>query len=198
MFTGIIQELGIIRQRRVRGGVITLSVQAPKTAAKVIPLESVAIHGVCLTVVTRSADSLMFEMIPETQHLTTLGSLAVGDQVNIEPSLAMTDRLNGHFVFGHVDGLGRIVRRRLVKGELILEVSLPRSLGKFVVAKGPITVDGVSLTVGERPSATSFTIHLIPETLRRTTLRALKVGAHVNLEVDYLAKLVAQQLCRRP
>ena len=189
MFTGIVQEMGTVSRIQRANGVVRLTVDAPKTAATVHPLESVAVNGVCLSGVARRSPSLAFEMIAETQRLTTLGALRAGERVNLEPSLRLSDRLNGHLVFGHVDGIGTVTARRQLSGETVLQIAVPRRLGSYLVSKGPVTLDGISLTVGRVPTASSFTVHLIPETLRQTTLAGRHAGARVNVEVDYFAKL---------
>ena len=190
MFTGIVQEIGAVTRLARSRGVLELSVQAPGLAARLRPMESVAVNGVCLTVVAARTPELVFELIPETRSLTTLGGLRRGDAVNLEPSLTLADRLNGHVVLGHVDGVGRISRRREARGERMLDIRVDRHLAAWLVPKGPVALDGVSLTVGSRVTASGFTVHLIPETLRRTTLQERRAGDRVNLEVDYLAKLV--------
>ena len=194
MFTGLIQELGTVARLERGREVVRLAIQAPKTALRVQRVESVAVHGVCLSVVDIRLHTLIFEVIPETLRLTTLGALRAGSRVHLEPSLSVSDRLNGHILFGHVDGLGIVVRRRQRPGELALDIRVPPALRKFLVPKGPVAVDGVSLTVGEAPTASTFSIHLIPETLRLTTVGAKQVGDRVNLELDYFAKLVQQLL----
>ena len=133
-------------------------------------------------------------MIPETQKLTSLGGLRQGSRVNVEPSLRLMDRLNGHVVLGHVDSVGVIARQKSLPGEVILTIRVGKDLRRCLVPKGPITVDGVSLTVGLRLTRDTFTIHLIPETLKRTTLHMLAAGDKVNIEIDYLAKLTHQFL----
>lgn len=192
MFTGIIQELGTVVRMDRRQGVVRLVVQAPKAAERVGPMESVAVNGTCLTVVSANAGTLAFDMIPETQSGTALNRLRPGARVHIEPSLSLADRLGGHILLGHVDGVGTIVKRRQLPGELVLEVRAPLDVRRFLVPKGPVAVDGISLTIGKRLTRSSFTVHLIPETLRRTTLREKRPGDRVNIEVDYLAKLVHQ------
>ncbi len=195
MFTGIIQELGTVERLQRAHGLARLTIRAPKTTAKVERLESIAVNGVCLTAVQASNGLLVFELIPETQRLTTLGRLRQGDRVHLEPSLTLSDRLNGHVLLGHVDGLGTVATRRQVSGELALGIRVVDGrLPSVLVPKGPVAVDGVSLTVGQRLGRSVFTVHLIPETLRQTTLGDLKVGDRVNLELDYLAKLVRQWL----
>ena len=176
---------------------VRLAVHAPKTAGKVQRLASVAVNGACLSVVSIGQASLCFDVIPETLRLTTLGGLRRGDRVNLEPSLLITDRLSGHVVFGHVDGVGIITKRKALAGELVLEIRTPPTLRACLVPKGPVTVDGVSLTVGRSLGERTFSIHLIPETLRQTTLGSRKAGDRVNLEMDYFAKLIQQFLRSR-
>lgn len=197
MFTGIIRELGTVERLERRNGLVRLRVYAPKTAATVARLESVAINGVCLSAVDVRGQTLMFELIRETQALTALEALRRGDRIHVEPSLTLTDRLSGHVLLGHVDGVGTVVRRREQAGQLTLEIRVPASLAAFLTPKGPVAVDGVSLTVGRAVRGGRFTVHLIPETLRQTTLGERYPGDRVNLEVDYLAKLVHQFTRRR-
>lgn len=192
MFTGIIREVGTVLRRERRGGLIRLAVGAPATAARIEPLESVAVNGVCLSVVQVRHGTLFFEVIPETQQLTTLHGLRAGARVNLEPSLSVADRLGGQLLFGHVDGMGRVVRSRQLAGERVLEIRVSPALSRFLVPKGPVAVDGVSLTVGRLLTLAAFTVHLIPETLRHTTLSVRKAGDSVNVELDYVAKLVWQ------
>jgi riboflavin synthase len=194
MFTGIVREIGTVTRVKRGSGIIRLAVQAPRIAALVQPMESIAVNGVCLTVVAARAGVFDVEMIPQTQRLTSLPSLRAGMRLNLEPSLGMTDRFNGHVVLGHVDGVGRVRARRQIKGELILEIGIERRLRAYLVPKGPVAVDGVSLTVGSVLTQASFRIHLIPETLRRTTLAQRQLGDGVNIEIDYFAKLVRQVL----
>jgi riboflavin synthase alpha subunit len=194
MFTGIIQEIGTVVRVARKQGITRLTIQAPKIAARVQPLDSVAVSGACLTVVQARQGTLGFEVIEETRGLTRLGSLRPGERVNLEPSLSLSDRLGGHVVFGHVDGTGTIISRRQRGGELVLEIRVSPALRRFLVPKGPVAVDGISLTVGARVTRSTFTIHLIPETLRQTTLRNAAVGRRVNVEIDYFAKLIHQFL----
>ena len=197
MFTGIIQELGTVAALERARGLVRVTVHAPATASRVRRLESVAVNGVCLSVVTRRQHTLVFELIPETQRLTTLVGLRAGRQVNLEPSLTLADRLGGQILFGHVDGLGRVVGRQQRAGEVVLEIRVARDLRNVLVPKGPVALDGVSLTVGRTLTASTFTVHLIPETVRQTTLKDCAVGDTVNVELDYLAKLVWQFLTSR-
>jgi len=190
MFTGIIQELGLVERVQRSRAIDRLTIDAPKTAARVGAGESVAINGACLTVVRVHEGRFTFEMIPQTRRLTNLGALAAGARVNVEPSLTLADRLGGHLVLGHVDGLATVSRRARVAAGEALEVRVPRTLGRYLVLHGPIALDGVSLTVGDKPAPTRCVVYLIPETRARTTLALRRAGDVVNLEVDYFAKLV--------
>lgn len=194
MFTGIIQELGTVVGVKRSAGLVRLSISGPKTAARVARLESVAVNGVCLTAIHVTQHTMVFEVIQETQSGTTLGTLRSGGRVHLEPSLLVSDRLNGHLLFGHVDGLGTVVKRRELPSELVLTIRVAPTLRKYLVPKGPIAIDGVSLTVGALSPPSAFTIHLIPETLRQTTLHAKRLGDCVNIELDYFAKLMWQFL----
>jgi len=192
MFTGIVQELGtVVAVERARS-IARLSVHAPKTASELLAGESVAINGVCVSIVQVRQGAMTFEMIPETRRLTNLGKLSVGARVNVERSLTLSDRLNGHLVLGHVDGVGQVIRRGNTAGQVVLEIRIARALRRYLVPKGPVAVDGVSLTVDDRISQTTFSVFLIPETLHKTTLGSRRVGDLVNIEVDYFAKLIAQ------
>ena len=193
MFTGIIKELGTVVAMRRAGGVIRLRIHAPKTASGLALGESVAINGVCLSVVRVRQGALDFEVIPETRRLTNLGTLSNGTRVNVEPSLTLSDRLNGHLVLGHVDGVGRIVRCHRKAGNVALGIRIPSALRRYLVPKAPIAVDGVSLTVGAKPTPTMFSVFLIPETMHKTTLGFRRIGDLVNIEIDYFAKLITQR-----
>lgn len=189
MFTGIVQEIGTVVRLARAGDIARLIIAAPAIAGRLGLGESVAVNGVCLSVVRVGQGTLAFEIVPETQRLTTLGRLRAGSRVNVEPSLRLCDRLNGHLVLGHVDGTGRITRLRRRGEHVAMEMRIPAALGRYCVAKGPIAVDGVSLTIGSRRSGTDLEIYLIPDTLRKTIFGERRVGDAVNVEVDYVAKL---------
>lgn len=190
MFTGIVQELGTVETVRRAGGLVRLDIRAPQTSRGLAVGESVAVNGVCLSVVRSRAGWLTFEAIVETAWLTNLGALKAGARVNLERSLTLSDRLNGHLVLGHVDGQGQVMRRHDAAGQVSLDVRIERRWSPYLVSKGSVAVDGVSLTVGARPSPTMMRLFLIPETLRNTTLGARRAGDAVNVELDYLAKLI--------
>jgi len=196
MFTGIIQEIGAVQALQRADGLLRLTIYAPKTASLVRPGESVSINGVCVSPVRVRQGALTVEVIPETRRLTNLGALAKGAPVNVEPSLTLSDRLSGHLVLGHVDGVGRIVQRKRQTGQITLRIRLDRTLRRSIVPKAPIAIDGVSLTIGERLSPTTFSVFLIPETLQKTVLGGRRVGELVNIEIDYFAKLIAQWRAR--
>jgi len=171
-----------------------LRVEAPRLAPSLSPGDSVAINGVCQTVVRLSAGGV-FEVIAvgETLRRTTLGALAPGDPVNLELALRVGDRLGGHWVNGHVDSVSQVREIRRSGADLAVRIGLPEELARYVVVKGSIAIDGVSLTVGE-VEAGSFTVYIIPETAGRTLFGKYRPGTRVNLEVDILAKYVERLL----
>jgi len=191
MFTGIVREIGTVLSIEREGGVDRLTIHAPKASAGLSPSESVAINGVCLSVVKARKGALQFDVVPETRRLTNLGKLAPGTHVNVEPSLALRERVNGHLVLGHVDGLGQIVSREEQEGQLELEIRVDRTIRQYLVPKASVAVDGVSLTVGHRLLPNLFSVFLVPDTIKKTTLGQRNVRDLVNIEADYLAKLVA-------
>ena len=189
MFGGLIAHLGTVASIDAdpRGG-IRLRVEAPDAVAEgVAPKDSVAISGVCLTVVEHDAGSMTFDVVPETLERSALGALAPGSRVNVELSLRLGDRLGGHFVYGHVDATATIRSKEAEGQGHRLAIELPPSLGRFVVEKGYIAVDGVSLTVAAVGDGV-FEIALIPETSARTTLGRKGAGDPVNLEIDPIAR----------
>jgi len=190
MFTGIVEELGRVVDLSPRGGVHRLTVAASSVLDELPIGGSIAVNGVCLTAVTVDSDRLTVEVIQETLRRSNLGDLRVGAAVNLERPLRAGGRLDGHWVQGHVDGVARVLGRRADgRGSERIEIELPVDLARYVVPKGSIAVDGISLTVGE-VTARSFAVYLIPHTLQVTTMGRRAVGARLNLEVDILAKYV--------
>ncbi len=191
MFTGIIQTVGRLRSRtRVRGGTV-VTVEGSFTDLALG--ESVAVDGVCLTVTSKTPGGFTADASAETLAKTTLGSLAVGARVNLERALALGERLGGHIVAGHVDGVGTVSARERVDTAEKVTVDLPVELLKFVAVKGSVAVDGVSLTVnGVGPK--SFEVMLVPYTQGQTALGDRPVGGRVNIEVDVLARYVARAM----
>ena len=152
--------------------------------------ESVSVNGCCLTVERRSGRQIAFRLLPETVHVSTLGRLRVGDPVNLERSLKVGDRLGGHLMLGHVDGRGTVVARAQKGRSQTLEIEIPSALAGFLIPKGSIGLDGVSLTLDPKIQKGRVKIHLIPHTARATTLGGKPVGSRVNVEVDLIAKLL--------
>lgn len=201
MFTGIIEEIGEITVIAPSGDGWRLTVRAPKAAADAVHGESIAVSGVCLTVVGSTADTFDADVMKQTLDVAALGDAAVGTRVNIEKAMPVGARLGGHIVQGHVDGVGEIVDVRPGAAWSVLRISLPADLAPLVVDKGSISVDGTSLTVSavSAPGAASawFEVSLIPETLTATTLGSRAVGDRVNLETDILARHVERLLAFR-
>jgi riboflavin synthase len=193
MFTGIVQEIGGVVS--VEGGTdgVRLRIEAPRTAPTVPLGGSVAIDGCCLTVEAIDGGALVFHAVPETVARSTVGLLARGSEVNVEPALRANDPLGGHYVQGHVDGTGT-VRSVVPEGEgARVTFEAPPTILRYCVEKGSIVVAGVSLTIADLGD-TTFGVALIPHTLSETTLGSLVPGARVNLEVDVLAKYVERLL----
>lgn len=180
MFTGIVETTGAVRER----GRDRIVVEPRRALAGVRVGESVSVDGVCLTVERTAGTRLLFRLLPETVRASTLGELKVGARVNLERSLRAGDRLGGHLLLGHVDGRGTVAARRQSGSSVTLELQIPSSLSSLLVPKGPVAVDGVSLTLGTDCSS----IHLVSHTLSATTLGQKRAGARVNLEVDPVAK----------
>lgn len=188
MFSGIVEEVGRIASARRRDRLLALDVEWKEAGRGVKVGDSVAINGVCLTVTANQARRFSFDIIPETLAKTNLGMLPIGAAINIERSLRLGDRVGGHFVLGHVDGLAEIRRRGDDGKSTLLEIEPPPSVHQLFVPKGFVALNGVSLTVVE-VSERSFTVALIPQTKRVTNLGSVEVGDLLNIEVDYLAKL---------
>jgi riboflavin synthase len=189
MFTGIVRERGrvVAAERGENGRGVSLRIEAPATAAASTPGDSVSVAGCCLTATVVENGSIEFEAVPETIARSNLGQLAAGAEVNLEPALRVGDALGGHFVQGHVDGLGRVRSFERDGDGARLRLELGPDLLRFCVEKGSLTVDGVALTVATLGDD-GVEIALVPFTLRETTLSALEPGDEVNVEADLLAK----------
>lgn len=201
MFTGIIEEIGEITAIAPSGDGWRLTVRAPKAASDAVHGESIAVGGVCLTVVGSTADTFDADVMKQTLDVSALADAIVGARVNIEKAMPVGARLGGHIVQGHVDGTGEVLEVRPGDEWRVLRISLPADLAPLVVGKGSITVAGTSLTVSavSDPGAPDpwFEVSLIPETLTATTLGALAPGERVNLETDILARHVERLLAFR-
>ena len=201
MFTGIVEELGEVVAVDDLGDAARLTVRGPQVTGGVANGDSIAVSGVCLTVSSHSGDTFTADVMRETLIRSSLGALAPGAAVNLERSVRLADRLGGHLVQGHVDGTGTIASRTPAEHWEVVRITAPPGLNRYVVEKGSIAVDGISLTIvsaGEDQDAGKnagwFEVSLIPETLKRTTLGTKQPGEPVNLEVDVIAKYVEKLL----
>ncbi|WP_433138410.1 riboflavin synthase [Actinomadura nitritigenes] len=193
MFTGIVEELGEIVAVEAEGDSAVLTIRGPLVTEDAVHGASIAVNGVCLTVVDVKDGTFTADAMKETLDRSSLGALEPGSKVNLERPVRLSDRLGGHLVQGHVDGVGTILSRQPGERWDVVTVSLPAPLARYVVGKGSITVDGISLTVVEA-GADRFGVALIPTTLSLTTLGHKKPGDPVNLEVDVVAKYVERML----
>lgn len=201
MFTGIVEELGrVVEVTRLAGDSARVVISGPTVTSDARPGDSIAVNGVCLTAVTLDGGTFSADVMAETLTRSSLGSLEPGDPVNLERPMSAEGRFGGHIVQGHVDGVGRIRARRSSENWEVVEIDLPPALARYLVEKGSITVDGVSLTVVEVLDDPSpwFSVSLIPTTLAGTTLGTREVGEPVNLEVDVIAKYVERLATVRP
>ena len=194
MFTGIVEEVGTVRELTRRGDVTRLAVGAAVACEGSDPGASVAVNGVCLTVVARVAGELVFELGPETLTRTALGRLASGQRVNLERPLRLGGALGGHLVLGHVDGIGTVETVTRVESTARVRIALgDPGLAPLLIPQGSVAVDGVSLTVAAL-TGTTFEVMLIPHTLMATTLDGLVAGQAVNIETDVIGKYVVRSL----
>jgi riboflavin synthase len=208
VFTGIVEELGEVVALEERQGSARLTVRGPRVTCDAARGDSIAINGVCLTVTGTSDGQFTADVMGETLHRSSLGALRPGSQVNLERPMRLDGRLGGHIVQGHVDGTGTILERRSAGHWQVVRIAVPPGLVRYVVEKGSVAIDGVSLTVsalsgagaaggaaGDRGSQPGWIeVSLIPETLERTTLGSKQAGEVVNLEVDMIAKYVERLL----
>ncbi|HWG10522.1 MAG TPA: riboflavin synthase [Rhodanobacteraceae bacterium] len=197
MFTGIVQCTGTLARSEPRGGDLRLFFVAPKLdLSDVASGDSIAVSGCCLTVVAVDGSELAFDVSNETLSMTTLGALKTGEAVNLEKALRLSDRLGGHLVSGHVDGLARLVSIEPDARSLRWQLEAPPALARYLAAKGSVCLDGVSLTVNAVEGA-RFSVNLIPHTVQATTFNDRRPGDALNLEVDMMARYI-ESLCARP
>ena len=188
MFTGIVRDTGTIKRIDERGGDLRLTITSPNIAWQELDDgESIAVNGVCLTAVRLNRDGFVTDVSTETLGVTTLGELATGSRVNLEPSLRLGDTMGGHIVSGHVDCVGEVLNIRSEARSVRLEIGVPRDFTRYIATKGSITVDGVSLTVNAVSDET-FEVNIIPHTADVTIVRDYQAGTRVNVEVDMLAR----------
>jgi riboflavin synthase len=195
MFTGIIEDKGKVIRLEHRGQEKKLTLELPINLTEVQLGDSININGVCLTIVEKRGQTIVLDLSSETLQKTVLGELKEGDQVNFERALKLTDRLGGHIVTGHIDGIGVITEKRKEGDFLQLKIRIPKLVSRYVVQKGSIAIDGISLTVNECEDE-EIEMTLIPYTLKKTTLIDKKVGDLVNVETDILGKYVEKMMSR--
>jgi riboflavin synthase len=198
MFTGIVQAVGNVASVQAAGGDLRLGIDAGALAQRVEAArlavgESIAVNGVCLTVVESAGGRFLADVSRETLELTTLGRLRVGDAVNLEAALRVGDPLGGHLMSGHVDGVAEVTGVQDEARSLRVRISAPQALARFIAPKGSVALDGVSLTVNE-VEGRQFGVNLIPHTVGQTTFARLAPGSQLNLEVDLLARYVQRAL----
>jgi riboflavin synthase len=194
MFTGIIQSVGQVRRLEPRGGDVRLTIGSGKLVLTGASLgDSIAVNGVCLTAVNLAADAFAADVSRETLSLTTLGGLAPGSPVNLEPALTLSTPLGGHLVSGHVDGVGQVLERSEDARSVRLRIAAPPELARYIAHKGSICVDGVSLTVNAVDGA-CFALNIVPHTLDETIIAGYRTGTRVNLEVDLIARYLERLL----
>ncbi len=189
MFTGIIEEIGKIKSSKKAGNSIALSLDASLVLEDVKLGDSIAVNGVCLTVTSFTKTSFTADVMPETMTRTNLGSLKNGSRVNMERALRVGDRLGGHMVSGHIDGFGEVVGTKHDDNAIWVTISAPTNILKYIIEKGSIAIDGISLTVAYVDDKV-FKVSIIPHTQDETTLVSLKTGTKVNLENDLTAKYI--------
>ena len=197
MFTGIIEEVGHVKSLHRGAKSFTLEVEAEKVLEGTLVGDSIATNGVCLTVTSLTGHGFTADVMPETVSRTALGELVSGSPVNLERALSLQTRLGGHIVSGHIDGTGRIADRRQDDTALWLTIECDSKLLRYIIEKGSVTLQGVSLTVA-RVDERSFAVSLIPHTQAATTLHQAKVGDLVNIENDIIAKYVEKLLGKAP
>src|SRR5690625_4289938 len=192
MFTGIVEEIGEIhRIEEISEQAVQLTIQAKNVLEDVNIGDSIAVNGICLTVTSFKASTFQVDVMPETIKATSLARLTAGSHVNLERSLQAQDRFGGHFVTGHVDGVGKIIRKEKLENAIYYDIKIPSELTHYLILKGSVAVDGISLTVFNIDiTKNTFTISLIPHTVSVTILGMKEVGDIVNIECDLLAKHV--------
>jgi riboflavin synthase len=196
MFTGIIQAKGNVSAMERRGGDMQLSIRCEDMPWSSYDIgESISVNGVCLTAIALHDDGFDTDVSVETLNVTALGKLGVGDAVNLEPSLALGDRLGGHLVSGHVDCVGKVARVESDARSICLTIEIAPEIARYVAKKGSITVDGVSLTVNE-VSGNSFEVNVIPHTAEATIIGDYSVGTTANIEVDLLARYIERLIAK--
>ena len=189
MFTGLIETIGRVTACERRGAAAVLTVTTALPVAEIAVGDSVAVNGACLTMTAQRETALTFDVSPETLTTTTIGSLRSGNSVNLERALRLGDRMGGHIVTGHIDCIGRLTRMNETSGNRVLEFTLPTDYARYLIHKGSVAINGISLTVN-KVTPDGFSVNIIPLTQASTTLDKLKVGDDVNIETDIIGKYV--------
>ena len=197
MFTGLIQAIGRVTAIEHQESSVRLAISSAEIATQIAQGDSVSVNGACLTVISFDKSQFAVDVMAQTLKLTTTGALEVGSEVNLELATRAADRLGGHIVQGHVDGVAEVVAISTDSQWTRMDISIPKALMKYVVAQGSICLEGVSLTVGElNDPADQISVWLIPETLANTNLSQKQIGDSLNIEVDVLAKYVERLIAR--
>lgn len=193
MFTGIVEDIGTVKTLQSDRQSMKITVISKKMVEDVKLGDSIAVNGVCLTVIHFTEQELTMDVMPETVSATNLQQLAIGDPVNLERAMSANSRFGGHFVSGHVDGVGKVVRKRPLANAVYIDIELSKELTSFCIPKGSITIDGTSLTLFHVEN-NSVTVSLIPHTYKETILGKKKIGELVNVETDLVGKYILHQL----
>ncbi|HEY6871586.1 MAG TPA: riboflavin synthase [Geobacteraceae bacterium] len=193
MFTGLIEAVGKVAGIERHGASARLAVEAPFPPAEIALGDSIAVNGVCLTVVEKGGGTFVFDTSPETVERTAFRRMNRGARVNLERALRLSDRLGGHIVTGHVDCVAVVTERREVSGNIVFAFRVPSEFGRYLAAKGSVAIDGISLTVNN-VAADGFTVNVIPHTAAQTTLQERKAGDEVNIETDIIGKYLERLL----
>lgn len=196
MFTGIIEEVGVVKGLERRVASARLTVKAHTVCQDLKVGDSVAVNGACLTVVKLDRHSISFDVMEETLKVTNLGKIKIAQKVNLERALKLGDRLSGHLISGHINGMGRLVTKQASGRNLVLRIATSIDIMRYLIPKGSVAVDGISLTIVDL-GKNYFTAHIIPHTLKMTNLDSKKVGDMLNLEIDLLGKFVHKYLAER-
>lgn len=187
MFSGIVEELGEVKNISRRGNITLLEIKAVKVLEGARIGDSISVNGACLTVTDKKEGKLIFEAMPQTLEITNLGLLRISSKVNLERSLKIGDRLSGHFVTGHIDCMGTIRKKSYSSGNLYFEIAVPAKFIGYILTKGSVALDGISLTIVDKKSG-NLRVYIIPHTLKNTTLGFKGPSDKVNVEFDILAK----------
>jgi len=196
MFTGIVKEVGRIKKISKRSDLWEIGLYSEKVYSQVARGGSVSVNGVCLTVTRKERSLLYFDITSATLNISNLKYLKIGDYVNLEPSLSLGDKLEGHFVLGHIDTTAKVKKFTKIKNTALLEIEVPSDFKKYLIPKGSVAVEGISLTIAEIKN-NSFRVNIIPYTLENTNLKYKRIGSFLNIEFDYLGKVILEKVSKQ-